>query len=228
MLTGELWIDAKVRERATRCPGRGPRDRERSEVVDVIRRAMLEPHLPRNVEQDIQNRPLRGRKQDLFDPGLAFVSTAVAADELRASAANREVEDPRVRRVDQIQAHYLSHCRLSCELGLAVDQHDVPESAHGGVIRPRSMEGSDLPILNKEIVQGEGQLPVNRGPIRLVGRFDDDRSIETHLEAEVFADVRVVPVEAGVRELHLVGERPSDRDRCLGVVRHAVVPILQP
>jgi hypothetical protein len=165
MLTGELRIDAEVREPAARCPGRSPRDRERSEVVDVIRRAMLEPHLPWSIEQHVQNRPLRRSKQDFVDPALAFVSTAIAADQLRASAADREVEDPSVRRVDQIQAHDFSHCRLSCELGLAVDQHDVPESAHRRVVRPRSMEGSDMTILNEEIVQGERQVPIDSRPI---------------------------------------------------------------
>ena len=44
----------------------------------------------------------------------------------------------------------------------------------------------------------------------------------------VLPDVRVVPVQAWVGELDAVGELPTDRDRRLGLVRHAVVVVLQP
>src|SRR2546426_4909997 len=42
------------------------------------------------------------------------------ADQLRARAANGEVEDARVRRVDEIEAHDLPQSRLAGERGLAV------------------------------------------------------------------------------------------------------------
>ena len=70
-------------------------------------------------------------------------------------------------------------------------------------------------------------LPIDVWPVRGIGRLDDDRAVQTHLQTEVLSDMRVVPVEARVRELHLVGERLPDLDRCLGVMRNPVVSVLQ-
>ena len=42
---------------------------------------------------------------------------------------------------------------------------------------------------------------------------------EAHLLAVVLADVRVVPVDAGIGELDPVGEPAADRDRRLRLVR---------
>ena len=83
-------------------------DRERAEVVDVIRRSVLEPHLPGVVEQHVDDGPLRGSEQHLVDERLALVATAVAADQLHPRAGEGEVEDPRVRRVDEVEAHDLA------------------------------------------------------------------------------------------------------------------------
>ena len=112
--------------------------------------------------------------------------------------------------------------------GLAVDQHDVAVPAHRDERRPGPAERRDVPVLDQQVIQREGQLPVGGGPVRRVGGLDHDRAVQPHLQAEVFADVRVVPVEPGVGELELVGERPADRDRRLGLVRDPVVTVLQP
>ena len=61
-----------------------------------------------------------------------------------------------------------------------------------------------------------------------IGWLDDDRAVQPHLEPEVLADVRVIPVEPGVGELNLVRERAPDRDRRLRLMRNAVVAVLQP
>ena len=62
----------------------------------------------------------------------------------------------------------------------------------------------------------------------VVGGLDHDRAVQPHLQAEVLADVRVVPVEPGVREPELARVRPADRDRYLGLIGHTVVLVLQP
>ena len=51
--------------------------------------------------------------------------------------------------------------------------------------------------------------------------------VQAHLLAVVLADVRVVPVDAGIGAGDAVGERAADRDRRLGLVR-AVVGVLEP
>jgi hypothetical protein len=85
-----------------------------------------------------------------------------------------------------------------------------------------------VPVLDEQVIQREGQLPVRGGPVPRVGGLDHDRAVQAHLQPEVFADVRVVPVEPGVREADSAGIRPADRDRYLGLIRHTVVLVLQP
>src|SRR5207342_3256686 len=109
---------------------------------------MLESHLTRVVEPHVDDRPLRGSQHHLVDERLAFVATAVTTDQLHPSTGQREVEDPRVRRVHEIEAYDLSHRRLARELTLAVDQHHVPEPPHRGVVGPRTVEWRDLAILD--------------------------------------------------------------------------------
>ena len=67
----------------------------------------------------------------------------------------------------------------------------------------------------------------DRRPVVRVGGVDDEVAVEAHVEPVVLADVRVVPVEAGVGEAEPVGELAADRDRRLGLVRHAVVPVVE-
>ena len=64
-------------------------------------------------------------------------------------------------------------------------------------------------------------------PSSRLRRDDDEVAVQAHVEAVVLADVRVVPVDTGVRELDAVGELAADRDRCLGLVGHAVVPVVE-
>ena len=132
----------------------------------MIGGAVLQPHLARRVEQHVDDGPLRRREQHLVDERLALVPTAVTADQLGAGAWKGEVEDPRVRGVDQVQAHDLAGGRLAGELGLAVDQHDVAESTHRGEGRARLAERRDVPVLDEQVVQGDGQLPVDGRPVR--------------------------------------------------------------
>jgi hypothetical protein len=85
-----------------------------------------------------------------------------------------------------------------------------------------------VPVLNQQVIEGQGQLPVSGRPVVRVGRLDHDRAVQAHLQAEVFPDVRVVPVEPRVRETDLAGVCPADRDRHLGLIRHPVIAVLQP
>ena len=67
----------------------------------------------------------------------------------------------------------------------------------------------------------------DRRPVVGVGGDDEDVPVQAHLLAVVLADVRVVPVDAGIGELDAVGEAAADRDRRLRLVR-AVVAVLDP
>ncbi len=135
---------------------------------------------------------------------------------------------PRVRGVDQVQADDFTHRRLTGERGFTVDQQLVAETAHRGEVRTGPVERGDLPVFDEQVVQREAQLSVDGRPVRRVRGLHDDGAVQAHLLREVLADVRVVPVEAGVGELHLAAVAAADRDRQLGLVRDAVVAVLQP
>lgn len=84
-----------------------------------------------------------------------------------------------------------------------------------------------MSVLDQQVVQREREVPVDVRPVRRVRRLHDDRAVQPHLLGEVLSHVRVVPVEPGVGELHRVGERPTDRDWLLRLVRDPVVTVLQ-
>ena len=67
---------------------------------------------------------------------------------------------------------------------------------------------------------------MRRRPVVGLGRVDEDVAVLAELLAVVLADVRVVPVGAGIGEGDPVGEPAADRDRRLRLVR-AVVAVLQ-
>ena len=64
-------------------------------------------------------------------------------------------------------------------------------------------------------------------PVVAFGRDDEDVAVLAELLAVVLADVRVVPVDAGIGERDAVGEAAAHRDRRLRLVG-AVVAVLEP
>ena len=229
-LLGELRVRPQRGEGSGRAaaPVPGRHDGERAQVVHPVRRPVLETHLSWRVEEDVDDGPFRRGQQDVLDERLPLVPAAVPADLLHPGAAHGEVEQPGVGRVDQVQAHHLAERRCTRVGRLAVDQQHVAESAHRGEVRPGPAERGDVPVLDEQVVEGDRQVSVDGRPVGRVGRLDDDRAVQAHLLREVLAHVRVVPVEAGVGELHLAAVAAADRDGFLGLVRDAVVAVLQP
>ena len=110
----------------------------------------------------------------------------------------------------------------------AVDQEDVSEPAHRGEGRSGATERGDRSVFEEEVVERDGKLAIDGGPIVRVGGLHDDRPVHSHLLAVVLAKMGVVPVEAGIGERDPIGERLSDLDRRLGVDGHAVVAVVEP
>ena len=181
----------------------------------------------RLLEQHIDHNPLRRRQDHGVDPLLPLHVTAVAADELHPSAGERDVEHAGVGGVDQVEAQHLPEPCGHRLVGLAVDEDDVAEPAHGRVGGLVRTEPGDLAVLEKEVVEGEQHLAVHGGPVARLGSVDHDAAVQPHLDAVVGPDVRVVPVDARVGEGDHGGEALPDLDRRLGLVR-AVVPVLEP
>jgi hypothetical protein len=187
---------------------------------------VLELQLAGLREEDVDNDPLGGREQHLLDKLLVLVATAVGADELHARAGQGDVEDAGVRRVGQEEADDLAGRGVQPELRLAGNEHHVAETAHGDVRRLRP-ERRQLPVLEQEVVEREQELAVGGRPVAGLGGVDEDVAVEAQLLAVVLADVRVVPVDAGVGAVDVVRERVADRNRRLRFMR-PVVAVLEP
>ena len=99
----------------------------------------------------------------------------------------------------------------------------LPKRPIATCVGPASVERGDAAVLDEHVVERHDDFAVDRRPVVGVGGFDDDVAVQAHVEAVVLADVRVVPVQAGVGEPQPVGELAADRDRRLRLVRHAVV-----
>ena len=188
---------------------------------------MLELELARLREEHVDDDALGGREQDLVDELLVLVVAGVGADELHLRARQRHVEDARVGGVREVEAHDLAALGLERKVRLAGDEHHVAEAAHRHVRRLRLAEGGDPSVLDQDVVERQQQLAVRRRPVVGLARGGEDVPVQAHLLAVVLADVRVVPVGAGIGHVHLVGEGLADRDRRLRLVR-AVVAVLEP
>ena len=88
-------------------------------------------------------------------------------------------------------------------------------------------ERGDLAVLEQDVVERQRQLAVGRRPVLGIGRDDDDVAVQAQLLAVVLADVRVVPVDARIWELHPIGEALAHLHRRLRFVG-AVVAVLDP
>ena len=104
---------------------------------------------------------------------------------------------------------------MEVQVRLAADKHHVAEPAHRHVRRLLLPKGSDLAVLDQDVVERERKLAVGGRPVVGVRRRHDDVPVEAHLLAVVLADVWVVPVRAGIWHMEPVRERAADRDRGL-------------
>ena len=199
---------------------------DRREPVGVLGRSVLELELARIWEQHVHDDALGRGEQDLVDELLVLVVAGVSTDQLHLRARQRHVEDARVRGVREVEAHHLAAPRFELQVGLAGDQHYVAEPAHRHVGRLLP-ECRDLSVLDQDVVERDQQLAVRRRPVARLAWDDEDVPVQAQLLAVVLADVRVVPVGAGVGHVHLVREALADRDRCLRVVG-AVIAVLEP
>jgi len=104
---------------------------------------------------------------------------------------------------------------MEVQVRLAADKHHVAEPAHRHVRRLLLPKGSDLAVLDQDVVEGEQQFAVRRRPVVRLERGGEDVPVQAQLLAVVLADVRVVPVGAGIWHMEPVRERAADRDRGL-------------
>ena len=189
--------------------------RDLRERVRAVGSPVLERELAGLLEEHVDHHPLRRREEDVLDELLALVAAAVAAHELHPGSRQADLEDARVSRIGEIEAHDLADLRAEREVCFPADEEDVAEAAHGHEGRLDVAERSDLPVLEQDVVERERELAVGGRPVVRVRGDDDDVPVQAELLPVVLANVRVVPVDAGIGELDVVGEALADGDRGL-------------
>jgi hypothetical protein len=173
-------------------------DRDGGQSIRTIRRAVLEREDAGLFEVGVHDDALRGGQEHLLDEYLLLVVTAVAADELQRGSRQRDVEDTGVGGVGEVETDDLAAGCLESKVGFSGDEHDVAEASHRDVRRLRLAEGCDLPVLDQNVVECQGELAVGGRPVVSFGRIDQGVPVQAHFLAVVLADVRVVPVGAGI------------------------------
>ena len=197
------------------------------ERVDAVRRAVLERQLAGLVKEHIEYRALGRGQYDLLNELLVLDVATVPADELHPCARQRNLEGAGVRGVREVEAHDLAELRVQRQVRLAVDQQHLAETPHCHMCGLRAAERRDLPVLEQDVVEGQREVPVGRRPVVRVGWLDQHVAVEAELLAVVLADVRVVPVGAGIRKRDPRREALADLHRRLRLVR-AVIAVLEP
>ena len=164
---------------------------------------------PRLVEADLDDVAFGRGDNHAVDPRLPLEPADVGRHQLDGGAAEREVERAGVRDVGQEEADDLAPRHRQAVLGPAVDEQQVPEAAHQGVGGPLAAERHEAVLAHQQVVEHQHLLAVRGAEVVRVGRVDAQVPVQPQVLLEVFAVVRVVPVEAGVGEVNPVLERPA-------------------
>ena len=241
MLRRDLRVPAQPRERAAvirdgavRChvdhaQHVGLLEEPRLDVIDGTH-AVHERHLACLFEPDIDDVALGRSDGDVLDPGFAFVAAQVRGHQFHARRTlQRQVEDPRARDVGEEETDHVAAAGARFPSWLAVHEQHVAEASHQRV--RRRLEAVDPPgptsaTRRSSSISTSSRLAGAKN-VR-IARAHEQIPVETEILQHVLAVMRVIPVDAGVAEVHAVLERAAWRHRLLRDVRHAVEAIVQP
>ena len=213
----------------------GPQRGDPREVAPegVLERAhaVLERVLPRRGVLDLHDVALGRRERHRVHPGLPLELREVGAhdlDPVGSRFAEREVEGAGVRDVGQEEPDDLAPVEFESVLGFPVHEEQVPETAHQRMGGPLRAPGEESAVVgDQQIVEHEDLLAVDGGVPRVGRRLDQHVSVEPEVLLDLLAVVRVVPVEAGVREEDPVLETAAGGHRVLGEVGHPVEGVVE-
>ena len=199
--------------------------------LDVIDRAHAvdQPGLARVLESHVHHKALRRCDDDVVDPGLLFIASEIRGHDLhaRAGALPRQVEDPGARHIGEEEPHHVTAARLECPTRFAVDQQHVAEAAHQRVCRCVASVFGRTRVADQQIVEHQNLFAVGRREEAGVTRAHEQVAVESKVLQHVLAMMRVIPVEARIREMNRVVEGAVRRHRILRDVRRAVEPVVE-
>src|SRR6266511_2370633 len=139
------------------------------------------------------------------DPSLALEWASIRGDELHARAGKREIERACVRHVREIEAHNLTATHRQPIPRLTVYQHHVAKPPHQRMGRCFQPERNEASIADQKILQHQDLFSIG-GDVR-AGLPHENVAIQAERLLDVFANVRMVPENPGIRELQFVCER---------------------
>src|SRR6185503_1849758 len=111
---------------------------------------------------------------------------------------------------------------------LAVHEEDVAPSPHERVRRRLRAVRRDAMLVEQDVVEGEHLVAIGGSEVAGLSGGDEDVAVEAEVLLHVLANVRVIPVDAGVGEAHVIREASSWWHLLLREARHAVEAIVQP
>ena len=178
--------------------------------------------LPRRIEAHVHDIPLGGGDHHALDPGFVFERARVGGHDLHPGSRKREVQRPRVRGIGQIKAHHLAAPHRHPVARLAVHQKQVAEAAHQRVRGGFFSERNDGRVRHEQIVEHQHCFSIRW----TVFRLHHDVAVQAELLLDVFAHVRVIPVDPRVGKLDVVGEFATHRSHAIErVVETNAVPM---
>ena len=80
---------------------------------------------------------------------------------------------------------------------------------------------------DQQVVEHQHLFAIGGREVVWLARLHQQVAVEAEVLQDVLAMMRVIPVDAGIGEMHLVVERLAGRDRLLGDMRHPVEAIVQ-
>ena len=156
---------------------------------------------PPGAEENVDDHAFRGGEEHLLDELLLLIVAAVPRRPASSAPQARRLEDPGVRGVREVEADDLVTLRFQREVRLPGDEHDVAEATHGDEGRPCGLNGDTFPSsmkMSSSVSSSSCWLAASSRARRGRRGF----AVQADLLPVVLADVRVVPVDAGVREAH--------------------------
>ena len=179
-------------------------------------------------EGDVHDVALRRRDDHALDPRLPLEVAHVGAHELHGRPAEGEVERPRVGGVGEKEADDGPALHFQRVFGFPVHEHGVAEAAHERVRGALETEGDNPVLAHEQVVEHHDFFPVDGAEVVGIVRPDHEVAGQPEVLLDVLAVVGMVPVEAGVGEMHGVAEALARGHDILRQARDTVEAVIEP
>ena len=192
-------------DRAKRVNGR---EKFTPYVVDGLH-VVRDGELAGCVEPGLDHVTLRRRDEHTLDPLLPLELADVGAHHLHPCVTKNHVVGTGVRDVREQEPDNLTSFDAQVIIWLAVEQEEVAESSHETEVAGFLAERHDLFPIHEEIVEYQDFFSIDRIVIVGIRRLDEHVPIQAQLLLDVLPNVRMIPINTGIRKMNLIDEAPA-------------------